>query len=545
MGEDEKLKIFLAEDEYVVREGIKKQIDWASHGYEFVGEAADGELAYPMIQKEKPDIIVTDIKMPFMDGLELSRLVKKELPGTEIIILSGYEEFEYAREGIKIGVAEYLTKPISASDLLSGIDRVAVEIRKRREEEKLRIQYQKEMQEAVRLERKDLFKHLVSGDINTSGIYKMAEKVNVSITAVSYALLLLKFASDRHADIEFSGSILKIDDELEEKVLELSAVSFDRTPEGKAYLFMADSTDNLEKKISLFKATVETVSKDYKGISYFGAIGSRVGRISEIPTSYDVAAKAFAYRFFEKESRFVDGCDVKETPEINKDSFSVGDVEPGRLNRGDIERFLKTGIKEEAGYFVEAFFAELGENALNSNMFRQYLAMDSFYAVAEFTELVGGSKEDVETFGANSEILKSVSQTKEYIIRICENAIEFRDHQAGSRYDKLVEDIYAFVEENYGDEALSLNMIAAKVNFSPSHLSMIFSQETGQTLIRYITDVRMNKAKDLLRCTSKRSVEISRLCGYQDPHYFSYLFKKTQGCTPTEYRGGKDAEENV
>ena len=102
------LKVFLVEDEFVMREGIKNNIDWVLHGYEFCGEASDGELALPMIQKNKPDIVITDIRMPFMDGLTLSKLVKKELPDTEIIILTGYEEFEYAKEAISIGVASYL-----------------------------------------------------------------------------------------------------------------------------------------------------------------------------------------------------------------------------------------------------------------------------------------------------------------------------------------------------------------------------------------------------------------------------------------------------
>ena len=94
----DKIRVFLAEDEFVVRQGIKKNIDWEGHGYEFCGEAADGELAFPMIQKLRPEIVITDIRMPFMDGLELSRLIKKELPHTEIIILTGHEEFEYAKE---------------------------------------------------------------------------------------------------------------------------------------------------------------------------------------------------------------------------------------------------------------------------------------------------------------------------------------------------------------------------------------------------------------------------------------------------------------
>ena len=112
--ENLRLKVFLVEDEMLIREGIKNSIEWKKEGYEFVGEASDGELALPAIIKEKPDIVITDIRMPFMDGLELSRMIRKELPSVKIVILSGYDDFSYAKEAIGIGVTEYLLKPISS-----------------------------------------------------------------------------------------------------------------------------------------------------------------------------------------------------------------------------------------------------------------------------------------------------------------------------------------------------------------------------------------------------------------------------------------------
>ena len=118
------LKIFLVEDEMIMREGIKKNIDWEKENFSFVGDAADGELAYPLIIQKKPDILITDIKMPFMDGLELSRLVKAELPDIKIIVLSGYDEFDYAKEAIDIGIAEYLLKPVTSAKLLETLHRV-------------------------------------------------------------------------------------------------------------------------------------------------------------------------------------------------------------------------------------------------------------------------------------------------------------------------------------------------------------------------------------------------------------------------------------
>ena len=119
------VKVFLVEDEAIIRHGIRDNIDWASHGFEFAGEAGDGEYAYPLILKAQPDILVTDIKMPFMDGLELSRLVKKALPRTRIIVLSGYNEFEYAKEAIKIGISDYLLKPVSSAGLIDALKKAA------------------------------------------------------------------------------------------------------------------------------------------------------------------------------------------------------------------------------------------------------------------------------------------------------------------------------------------------------------------------------------------------------------------------------------
>lgn len=123
------IKVFLVEDEVIMREGIRQNIDWGAEGFEFVGEASDGELAYPLIQKSKPDILITDIQMPFMDGLELSRLVKQEMPKIKIIILTGYDEFEYAKEGIDIGITEYLLKPIASAKLLEAVRKVGELVR--------------------------------------------------------------------------------------------------------------------------------------------------------------------------------------------------------------------------------------------------------------------------------------------------------------------------------------------------------------------------------------------------------------------------------
>jgi two-component system response regulator YesN len=144
----------------------------------------------------------------------------------------------------------------------------------------------------------------------------------------------------------------------------------------------------------------------------------------------------------------------------------------------------------------------------------------------------------------DGEVLLDENKTHDYLSEILGTALDLREDHSLGRYHDVMKDAIAYISEHYSDEDLSLNTLAAQVNFSPNHLSSIFKQETGQPFIKYLTDYRMNMAKELLRRSSKKSNEIGIMVGYKDPHYFSYLFKKTQGVTPTQYRSmgrGEDA----
>ena len=158
------LKVFLVEDECVVREGLRECIDWTRYGFEFCGDAPDGELALPQIRKLRPDILITDIKMPFMDGLALSRLVCAELPETKIILISGHNDFEFAQEAIEIGVEQYLLKPVTKASLLKTLEDVS---------------------------RRKFFEQLTTGSLRVSEIYEQAKSLQIDIDAEGYNVILL------------------------------------------------------------------------------------------------------------------------------------------------------------------------------------------------------------------------------------------------------------------------------------------------------------------------------------------------------------------
>ena len=536
------LKIFLVEDEFVVREGIKKNIDWSAQGYEFCGEASDGELAYPMIQKLKPDIVITDIKMPFMDGLTLSKLIKKEMPWIEIIILTGHQEFEYAKEGINIGVARYLSKPISSEDLVREVSALALKIDEKNKEREIRQMYLKEMEENILKEKKELFKYIVTGEKTVAELIEIADALGIDLSAMWYNIVLIKAQSVNKASEEFSKKLLTLEMEIEEHAENEKVVVFDRNLEGKAFLFKADTKAELLEVQKEYLAYIEKMMSENEDIRYFGGIGEPVNRLRELPLSFEKASHAFAHRYLTKDSQIVDYEAIAQKGYQYTEDFDITDIDTKQIDRAKIREFLKIGQREEAVYFVEEFFRALGENAMRSTMFRQYIVMDAYFCVADFVEGLQLSKEEIEPVDIMSGTLQSEENAMEYVVRIIKKGLELRESVASNRYGDVVDAVIKYIDENYADEELSLNMIASHVNFSPNHLSMVFSQQTGQTFIKYLTDYRMNKAKELLKCTGKRSSVIAMEVGYKDSHYFSYLFKKTQGITPTQYRGGKEAE---
>ena len=170
-------RVFLVEDESTIRSTLRDTVPWAQLGYEFVGEATDGEMALPLIGTTHPDVLITDIKMPFMDGLSLSKLVLKEFPNTKIIIISGYDDFEYARQAIEIGVEQYLLKPITKANLMNVLREVKEKIEQEQEQRNYQAQFQRDSQEYEQFARRSFIEQVVAGKLSVQQIYEDAGRL--------------------------------------------------------------------------------------------------------------------------------------------------------------------------------------------------------------------------------------------------------------------------------------------------------------------------------------------------------------------------------
>ena len=529
------LKVFLVEDEYVVREAIKNNINWSEYGIDFCGEAGDGEVALSMIRKELPDIVITDIKMPFMDGITLSKLLKEEFPWMEIILLTGYEEFSYAQEAIHIGVARYLSKPINGETLIHEIDDLGQKIQEKKEEVAIVQKYEREMEERTVLERQEFFDELVSGGRDAARLLEEARKLSLDVSAACYNILLLKVWSDRHDMEEYSKTVVSMEERLHDMAEQKGALLFDRHLEGKALLFKADSEEEMEALLQEFTQWLQEMFAENRHIHYFGGVGRTVRRITEIPESFAVAGRGFAHRYLGD----VDAILFDNDPVVlHTDNLSLSELNPKRMAHERVIEFLRRGDLPEVSFFVEEFIQGLGKHAMQSTMFRQYIVMDTYLTVVDFVESeLQKSRGLIETFDDNPRVTANEENAVAYMKRIVETALQLREDISKDRYYDVVQEAIAYIEEHYMEEDFSLNVLASHVNFSPNHLSAVFRQQTGQPFIKYLTDYRIKKAKELLRCTGKKSSEIALMVGYKDAHYFSYAFKKAQGMTPTQYRG--------
>lgn len=540
------IKVFLVEDEMVIRRGIKNSIDWEKEGYIFCGEASDGELAYPMIIKEKPDILITDIRMPFMDGLELCKLVKKELPNIKILILSGYDEFDYAKEAIRLGVTEYLLKPISSGKLLEALNGVSESIRREKEDKDLVRKYMEEMRENTEHEKQKFFEQMIAGNLSMADALETGKKYEMNLSAGMYNLLLFRFTLGE--ENRKSGELLGEAEYAIEKLTErLEYVfEFQRGVEGWAFLLMADNEEQMSERVKELSKDLEEIMKNYSTIAYFGGIGQPVARLRELEESFREAERALAARFTMELNRIISVEDIRMAQNVDTlddiEITSFGEIEKTRTM---LEKFLNNGAEDEIDEFVDVYINELPEENLKSVLMRQYIIMDAYIVMMSFCEKIEGIEGEMQ---AQSEELKNsmkTSQTleeiKNYIRMLLKKIIGVRDTISGRRYSDIIEIAKDQIRKTYMSDEISLNTIAAEVGMSPSYFSSIFSKEMGKTFVEYLTEIRMDMAKELLMCSSMKTSEIGYEVGYKDPHYFSYIFKKTQNCTPKEFRArGKE-----
>lgn len=517
------LKVFLVEDESIMREGLRDNIPWENYGYQFVGEASDGEMALPLIRKTKPDVLITDIKMPFMDGLALSHIVAKELPNTKIIIISGYDDFEYARQAIEIGVEQYLLKPITRSNLQKVLQAVSEKIESEKEQTADLRKFQEEYQEYEQLAKRHFFEKIFDRQLSYQDMYEEASKLSLDLTAQSYNLALVYVSEGQ--------------DELFRYFFRFREYIVFRWNINTYCIVILSGTDSTEALTTRLVQNIERICQEQVVSKWYVSVGEGVERLSRLPECFEEVNDIFSHRFLTPSTHIVTKDIVSNFHEDKDGNYVEPNLE--QIDPEIIKGFLAQGTKEEINSFTVGYLSSL-EEALNSKIFRNYLLLNVRFATLAFIESIGIDKSEFITSldeSVLSDLNAEYERVKAYILSLFTNAIKQRDEESSSQYKVMLKKAIAYIDENYTDDSLSLNEVATICNLSSNYFSAIFSNEMDMTFVEYVTKKRMELAKKLLKTTSKHTGEIANEVGYKDQHYFSVVFKKTQGMSPREFRG--------
>jgi two-component system, response regulator YesN len=518
-------KVFFVEDEIITREGIRDNVDWQASGFEFCGEAADGEMALPLLRTTQPDVLITDIKMPFMDGLQLSKIVRDRMPWVKIIILSGHDEFEYAQKAISLGVTDYLLKPVTVQKLQSTLQKLTVQLDKERKEQADLKKLHEQMEDNRGMLRESLLFKLVVGAVTPTEAVEMGQTLGLDLIARNYLVMILKLElGDRteqydHDEYQYVQRILT---DLAERNPDIFVLKRDW---GDVILIMKGNTQEYleEERDLLLDEIAQSISKTRYRLNI--GVGGVKERIADISQS------------------FMDALVHIQNPVHVSGPGLVQSVERRELLKLDkkvVENYLRCGKKDDFNAFFDAYLHPLSETALRSTLIKNYIFVDVILTTAKLINELGGEFDKVmpelssiETILSN---VKTIEQLREQAYKIISVGLTYRDSQPNGQHIHLIRNAKEYLEHHYMEPDLSLNDVAVQANLSASHFSAVFSQETNQTFKEYLTELRINKAKELLRMTTLRSADIAYQVGYNDPHYFSSVFKKNTGLSPIEFR---------
>ena len=538
------LKVFLVEDESIVREGLKNNIPWQEYGYQFMGEASDGEMALPMIRKVRPDVLITDIKMPFMDGLALSQIVTQEIPDIRIIIISGYDEFEYAQRAIRVGVEQYLLKPVTRGALRKVLLEIREKIENEREQKNYLETFQNEMKEYEEYSRRNFLEKVFGGVLSVQQIYEEAAKISLELGGPCYNLVLLNLQVKRQ-NTEFGAPEPEGFGRIREELFRY----FMRFPEYLVFrwnislfgvLIKGEAAQMEEMKERCVRNMERICSGEEFFMEWYVAAGEPVERLSLLPECYTKVNHILAHRFFNPKQHILTEKDTEGFLAGN-DTKSFDSVDSAKVNPEIIQGFLREGKREELGDFINGYLAGV-KDALESRLFRDYLLLNIRFTIISYMDSLGVDKQDFLPEDEYDRVQEGAVNSRdiyEYMRELLERVLTLRDKESENQGRRVVKKGLEYIEENFSEESLSLNSVAGAIGVSSNYFSSVFSQEMQMTFIEYVTKKRMEKAKRLLRQTEKHSGEIAAEVGYKDPHYFSFVFKKTVGCTPREYRNGK------
>ena len=529
------MKILIVDDDVIIRQGLSEGIDWPRHGFELIGAAGDGEEALELMKLQTPDIVISDIRMPFMDGLELAERMNEMYPWVKLVLLTGYQEYEYAKKAIEMRASEYLIKPIQNMALLQKVIELGAQIEQERT-------YSRQVQEGMPLLRQRYLQKLVMGaagpdyhaEIKFLGLPLHQDVFHVMVVKIDglHSPELLKRYSEKEIIKYCVHNIAR-------ELLGERGLTFDCEDDEIAAIVTGNTDPKalFERAYAFAEELLEQVKRYVKTTITIGMGGAYEG-YEKLAKSYQEARSSLAYRHYTGTSQIITVHDTGLFADLNE-------LHLAGLKK-ELYAKVKLGLTEDALAVVNQLERKLFETQLEwsrVHLLVVEIAVVVFQGMQEWEEEAGSHK-DFYTVSKELQELETVADIFRYLRAFVEgvtrDAMKVRESQTKGVVLKAME----YIDRHFSNENLYLQEVAGAVHVNPTYLSIIFKREKEINFSDYLLEVRMKKAIQLIRKGELKSYEVAQQVGYPNPQYFSVVFKKYTGYSPTESRNAaarKDA----
>ena len=532
--------VIFADDEEELRKAIIKRIDWNSVGFEVIGEAENGAEALELVEKLGPDLLLTDIKMPFVSGIELARQAREIRPYMQIAFLSGYESFTYAQQAIQYNIISYLLKPISAVELTEELRRIRDKLDKRFASLKNGIldgdfsekEHHMELAEfllPVLMDQEEPIQDL-SQDKKLL-MEQRAEELGIrkpSSQNVSYMVLVTSFFSDSGENMTAANHVNFVDSILKKYVQFGSVIS-----KGKIISVISAGGRDLGKYIHILVTEIIQSVERILGMHCRIGVSRDFAEMFLSGIAYSEAVAAMHY-----------------VPTDSEGVQFISDMEPGEFQEfeyieetvAELDQIIKTGSRAELEKFLADLFSRIhGDKTMNSS--RDLLVIQILATVYRSVSMSLDKNVPMEilskfSFLEKDYTMESLDKVRSKVAGLCFQAQNIISNHRKVSSELLSDQALQLIETGFSDETMTLVSLSEQLHISSNYLSATIKKNTGETFISLLTRKRMEKAREYILCTPMKIQEIASRCGYSDQHYFSYCFKKYYGKSPNKMREG-------
>ena len=541
-------RIILVDDEEEVRQSIIRKINWTEAGFKVVGDAENGEDALEKVEALEPDLILTDIRMPYMDGLTLAERVRQKYPSIKIVIFSGYDDFEYAKQAIKLNVTEYILKPVNVEELTAILKRIKAnldeEIEQKRNVNLLRENYIK----SLPILREQFLNELVSYPMPET---EVEDKLREYAIPLSGAKKWVAAAIDIEPEEIRDGVLLPLHKEkdlipisvmqlVEEKLknyCRCALATSARTAESVIAVIAAIDEENSQTGLIDVLGDVCKETRKILEVPITIGIGHGCQKLSDISSSYKAAVDALGYKAIVGSGSTIYINDVEPV--------SSGKLQFDGKDEAELISAIKFGPREKIEAAVQTIIDKMSDAKVHFRQCQAYMLSVSSSIVQmiqqydlDMEQLLEEGSEREDTFAIIPRMQKR-EDFSQWLLSASLRMNQVMNQERDNTMKQVIQKAKQYIMDNYQDPELSVEKICRHLHMSPAYFSTMFKKETGQAYIAYLTEVRLDKAVELLGKTDDKTYIIAAKVGYQEQNYFSYVFKKRFGISPTKFRGTK------